>query len=82
MYEINKLTKCVASSNRYDDPCSISYKSECVTGHFGMDCRELCSGHCINNEPCDHFSGICPNGCQDGFIGKHCNSCKNLTSSR
>lgn len=42
-----------------------------------MTCKERCSEHCINNERCDHVSGLCPSGCQDGYIGKHCKkSCK------
>lgn len=56
-------------------------KSECSPDHFGVDCRERCSGHCLNDKPCDHVSGMCTIGCQDGFIGKHCNKCKELTSS-
>lgn len=40
-----------------------------------MDCRELCTGHCIRDEPCDHVIGICHSGCQDGYIGTHCNNC-------
>lgn len=38
-----------------------------------MDCRELCSGYCTNNEPCNHVSGICPSGCQDGYMESYCN---------
>lgn len=54
-------------------------KSECSLGHFGVNCRERCSGHCLNDKPCDHVSGICAIGCQDGFIGKYCNKCKKKT---
>lgn len=56
-------------------------KSECSLGYFGVNCRERCSGHCLNDKPCDHVSGICTIGCQDGFIGEHCNKCKKPTSS-
>lgn len=55
-------------------------KLECVRGHFGMDCRELCGGHCESNEPCDHVSGVCPDGCQGGYMEKYCNICKKLSS--
>lgn len=41
-----------------------------------MDCKKQCSGHCINNEPCDYISGVCHSGCQDGYIGNNCNICK------
>lgn len=48
---------------------------ECPNGQFGMDCRKSCSGHCINNESCDHVSGVCPSGCHDGYTGIYCNNC-------
>lgn len=50
--------------------------SECLSGHFGVDCSKSCSGHCMNNEPCDHITGVCPRGCQDGYNGTFCNACK------
>lgn len=49
---------------------------ECPSGYFGMNCIEKCSEHCINKATCDHVSGMCPSGCQDGFVGTHCNKCK------
>lgn len=52
--------------------------AECPTGYFGKSCRERCSGHCINNKPCDHVSGECSNGWQDGYIGAHCGDCKKM----
>lgn len=57
-----------------------NYLSECVGGHFGVDCRGLCSGHCEYNEPCDHVRGVCPGGCQNGYMDEYCNRCKKLTS--
>lgn len=48
------------------------FKSECTPGHFGVACNERCSGHCINNGPCDHVSGVCPGGCQNGYLGAQC----------
>lgn len=52
---------------------------ECSPGHFGLHCKEICSGHCINNELCDHVYGLCTRGCMDGYIGGHCNICKICT---
>lgn len=46
----------------------------CPSGQYGIHCREHCIGKCINSEPCHHVTGVCSNGCQDGFIGKHCNN--------
>lgn len=53
-----------------------TFCKECLTGYFGWDCKEPCSGQCAKNEPCDHVSGICHSGCQDGYQGNNCNSCK------
>lgn len=55
-------------------------KSGCERNFFGLDCRELCSGHCNNNDQCDHISGVCPDGCQDGYMDKYCKSRKKPTS--
>lgn len=54
---------------------------ECSPGHFGMNCSELCSGHCVDEESCDHISGVCHRGCQDGFVGRLCNNCKTMLMS-
>lgn len=50
----------------------LSFYLECSTGYFGMNCSKNCSGHCGNNESCDHVTGVCFNGCQDGYIGARC----------
>lgn len=41
----------------------ILLKSECTHERFWMACIERCSGHCVNNETCDHVNGVCLNGC-------------------
>lgn len=48
----------------------------CLSGYFGLNCRERCSGQCINKKPCDNINGVCLNGCRDGYTGTHCNKCK------
>lgn len=55
-------------------------KSECDSEQFGLDCKERCSGHCNNSVPCDHISGECHGGCQDGYLGDRCFNCKILIS--
>lgn len=50
--------------------------SGCKAGFYGINCSNLCSGHCENNDPCDHVNGVCPGGCRDGYTGVRCNSCK------
>lgn len=57
-----------------------SLNSECKPSHYGMDCKETCSDYCLNSELCDHVSGVCSSGCQDGYLGSHCNNCKKPTS--
>lgn len=52
------------------------FAAECPPGRFGLDCRKRCSNNCVNSEPCDHVSGVCFNGCQDGFVGTSCNNSK------
>nr|AJA37836.1 fucolectin-related molecule [Littorina littorea] len=48
----------------------------CRSGLYGALCDKACSGHCQNNETCNHFFGTCPNGCADGYYGLGClNSC-------
>lgn len=49
---------------------------ECISRYFGLDCKERCIGHCINNKRCDHVSRFCPRGCMNGYIRGHCNICK------
>lgn len=61
--------------------CYIYFFSvECSLGFFGVKCKENCSRYCFNNESCDHISGVCKQGCIDGYTGTHCNQCKkNIT---
>uniref|UniRef100_K1PK35 Receptor-type tyrosine-protein phosphatase U n=1 Tax=Magallana gigas TaxID=29159 RepID=K1PK35_MAGGI len=53
-------------------PEFVSTLVKCPLGYFGKGCTEHCSGHCIKGEPCDHISGECTNGCQDGYTGVRC----------
>lgn len=58
--------------------CFLLPNVECPLGYFGKGCTEHCSGHCIKGEPCDHISGECTNGCQDGYTGVRCSDCKKM----
>lgn len=49
---------------------------ECPPGSFGTNCSGKCKRFC--RDPCNHISGICDNGCQDGWLGPHCNQCKQI----
>lgn len=39
------------------------FKIGCLLGYYGLDCKDNCSGYCINNELCDYVSGVCLSGC-------------------
>lgn len=49
---------------------------ECPPGSFGTNCSGKCKGFC--RDPCNHISGICDNGCLDGWLGPHCDQCKQI----
>lgn len=49
---------------------------ECLYGFFGINCSEICNDNCKNNIICVFISGVCFNGCEDGYIGIYCNKCK------
>lgn len=43
----------------------------CPEGSYGLECDE-CVGHCKDNKPCNHSTGLCDNGCFDGWKGMKC----------
>ena len=48
---------------------------DCENRHYGEGCNITC-GHCLNNAYCHHESGACLSGCEPGYHGKLCKSCK------
>ena len=54
---------------------------DCLPGYYGNKCGKACSGQCLNNTICDYIDGRCSDGCQPGYIGKLCNTCKIFMSS-
>lgn len=46
--------------------------SECDPGNFGLMCKDECSFHCLDPLSCDHVTGSCDGGCEDGWIGSRC----------
>lgn len=50
--------------------------AECQPGTFGTNCSTTCKGYC--RDPCNHISGMCDSGCQDGWLGPRCNQCKQI----
>ena len=51
---------------------------ECSSGTYGKDCTKTCSEFCLHNTLCNHIDGACTDGCQNGYIGNMCNTCKNF----
>lgn len=44
----------------------------CSPGYFGANCAAQCSTYCKGNRTCDRFTGICDEGCNDGWNGGKC----------
>lgn len=65
-FVISTLCSCM---NFY--PCFVA----CPRGTFGQNCRKTC-GNCLQNTTCNHENGTCPNGCNIGFKGQYCSTCK------
>lgn len=53
----------------------VIYFIVCLFGYYGLNCKECCSGYCMNDKLCDFVSGYCFNGCYDGYFGIWCNIC-------
>lgn len=52
------------------------FVSECDDGTYGFDCVHNCSGHCLNDSPCEKHNGQCKNGCNSGYTNLLCNERK------
>lgn len=48
----------------------------CPKGYFGLDCLQKCSTYCSGNESCNRFTGVCDEGCKDGWSGPICGTSK------
>ena len=55
---------------------------ECNPGSFGAMCKDVCSQHCQDSRSCDHITGTCVGGCQDGWIGSKCTESKPISICR
>ncbi|XP_061191813.1 multiple epidermal growth factor-like domains protein 11 [Saccostrea echinata] len=44
----------------------------CPAGYYGLECRTPCTGHCRYNKACNHSTGVCDEGCADGWTGIEC----------
>ena len=46
--------------------------TKCEDGTYGRNCNNACSGNCFDEEPCNKKTGVCDNGCKDGYINGLC----------
>ena len=46
---------------------------DCNDNYFGYNCINKCSGHCLNDAPCNKQTGHCDRGCNPGFKNSFCN---------
>lgn len=69
-FQIIVFTK--SSNNIYH---LIFFNEACNEGWYGKDCALKC-GHCLGPEPCHLINGSCPRGCQEGYTGENCSTCK------
>nr|XP_022307521.1 uncharacterized protein LOC111113519 [Crassostrea virginica] len=58
-------------SNVYTELCEVTV-NECQDERYGFDCKQQCSGHCRDNDPCNKVTGQCDGGCAHGWYGQHC----------
>lgn len=48
----------------------------CDDKSYGYGCLYNCSGHCLNDSPCNKQTGHCDGGCNPGYTNKDCNESK------
>ncbi|XP_062600475.1 uncharacterized protein LOC134262101, partial [Saccostrea cucullata] len=44
----------------------------CMVGYYGMECKAKCTGHCLGGASCNHISGKCEHGCEEGWMTPTC----------
>lgn len=50
----------------------------CEIGKYGKVCTNQCSGHCLDNVPCNPTTGHCDSGCDSGYVEPFCNKSRNV----
>lgn len=45
----------------------------CELYKYGPNCTEDC-GHCKHSRSCSIDTGVCPDGCEEGWTGEHCDT--------
>ncbi|GFR61714.1 multiple epidermal growth factor-like domains 6, partial [Elysia marginata] len=53
--------------------CEVKVFGACDIGKYGSDCSLKCNTNCAGpDDVCDHITGTCTNGCEDGYRGNMC----------
>lgn len=63
-YYVTKHVLCVLTNK-----CNIK---GCVNGTYGYGCNNNCTGHCLNDSPCNKTTGHCDRGCKPGYTNSDC----------
>ena len=45
---------------------------ECAFGFYGIGCLQECSSFCKISRNCHHVTGLCKDGCKNGWQGNNC----------
>ena len=48
-----------------------SFLQACANGDYGQDCLLTC-GNCAGGVACNHIDGMCPSGCEPGWVVGTC----------
>ena len=48
----------------------------CSDGAYGYGCVHNCSGHCVDDSPCNKETGHCDRGCKAGYTNALCSKGK------
>lgn len=62
-----KLYGCTCPPGLTGPLCNI----DCTRGTYGADCKQTCSSKCRNNK-CDQYTGVCYQGCSEGYLPPYC----------
>ena len=55
----------------------LSFYTACEVGTFGDKCAENCNKNCYGSQnACNSVTGACSLGCDDGYQGERCETCK------
>lgn len=49
---------------------------DCDNRTYGYNCVYNCSGHCLDNSPCNKQTGLCDRGCNPGYTNSNCSKGK------